>query len=279
MSTNQALQPRPLAHPLSGFRVLLGRESRKWLRTRRWWMQALLWLVLLNGFAAFSLFVLPDVIEQTTAASAGAEANTVTAAELREDVPNTLFGLATFLLPIGVILLVQNQVYGEKQSGVSAWIISKPVSRATYLLAKLVTDGSAILLLMILLPLIPAYFILSSTIAVSVADFALALLLLALLLAFYLAFTTMMSVIGSSAEVVMGVALALLVGGMILSDVLASFLGNAAFLLPWMLPDAITLAAAGVPLPPVLVMTIVSTAVLTLLCLGIAFWQFGRQEL
>jgi ABC-2 type transport system permease protein len=277
MATQQILQPREMSGSVPGFAVLFRRESRKWWHTRRWWMQALLWLAILGGFTVFSLFVLPGLMEQ--AAAAGNTSDMPTVEELRQEVPATLFSMMSFLLPIAVILLVQNQVYGEKTSGVAAWVLSKPVSRSAYLLAKFAADALGIFLVIMLVPLLPIYFLLSSVIEVSAGAFLLAGALLLLLLLFYQAFTLMMSVLGNSSEIILGVVLAFLVGGMLLMDPLVMTLGQIAYVLPWGLPDAMVLAAIGQPLPPFLQASILTTGVLTLLCLGIALHQFSRQEL
>lgn len=282
MAVTQTLHPRQANGRLAGFGILLARESRKWWRTRRWWVQALIWLVILNGFVIFGLFIMPGLIEASASAmeqagQAGAEM--LTAEEFQQDVPNALFGLATFLLPVGVIILVHSQVYAEKQSGVAAWILSKPVARPAYLLAKLAADSLGILLVMVFLQLVPAYLLLNVVIGVEPLAFLQAAAMLVLLLFFYQAFTLMMSVLGHSGEVVLGVSLGVLLGGMLLKDVLARVVGELVFLTPWALPDAISLTLAGQPLPDVMQLTIIAVPALALLCLGVMVWRFQRQEL
>lgn len=264
---------------LAAFTNLFARESRKWWRTRRWWIQTLLWLVILNGFVAFGLFVMPGLIAESSAAMNQPDAEVMSVAEFQRDVPMMLFGLASFLLPIGVIILVQSQVYAEKQSGVAAWILSKPVSRATYLLAKLAADGLGVVLIMIALQMTIAYLLLSSVLSIALSDFLIAIGLLTMLLIFYLTFTLMMSVIGNSSEIVLGVSMGMLLGGMVLKDVLARILGDLIFLTPWVLPDAINLTVMGQSLPAPLNITVIAVPILTLLCLIVMFWQFRRQEL
>jgi ABC-2 type transport system permease protein len=282
MAVQQSLQSVPLQSLLPGFANLYQRESRKWWRTRRWWIQALLWLALLNGFVVFGLFVMPGMIEQSSAAMEQATANgaeVMTGDQFRQDVPNALFGLATFLLPVGVIIVVQGQVYAEKRSGVAAWILSKPASRAAYLMAKLFADAIGIIVVMVVIPLLPAYLLLSFTLGIHSTGFITASLLLILLLMFYHAVTLLMSVLGNSIEIVLGVPLGMLLGGMILKTVLASLVGNAIFWTPWALPDVITLTVTGQPLPPPMQITIFAVPLLTLVCITIALWQFQRQEL
>jgi ABC-2 type transport system permease protein len=56
----------------------------------------------------------------------------------------TFFGFGLFLFTIftliftgaGAIIVAQGTIIGEKQSGTAAWVLSKPVSRTAFLLAK-----------------------------------------------------------------------------------------------------------------------------------------------
>ena len=282
MTATQALQPKRPTGRLTGFGNLVLRESRKWWGTRRWWMQALIWLAILNGFVVFGLHIMPGIVDEAAVemeANGNSTANLMAGEEFQQDVPNAMFGLATFLLPVGVIILVQSQVYAEKRSGVAAWIMSKPVARPAYLLAKLLADAAGILLVMVVIQMIPAYLLMTSVIEVNTTDFLAAVGMLVLLLLFYQSFTLMMSVIGSSTEVVMGASLGLLLGGLVLKDPLTRMLDDLIFLTPWTLPDAISLTLSGQPLPDVMQVTLVAVPLLTLICLGVMFWQFRRQEL
>ena len=40
---------------------LLQKENDKWWRTRRWWIQSLRWLVIVNGSLAVGLWIVPGV--------------------------------------------------------------------------------------------------------------------------------------------------------------------------------------------------------------------------
>lgn len=267
---------------LTSFNNLFARENKKWWGTRRWWTQLLIWLVILNGFVVFGLFVMPGLVEnsvQRAEATTTSDTDVMTAEEFKQDVPNVLFGLATFFLPIGVIILSQNQVYGEKQSGVTAWILSKPVARSTYLLAKLIADAISIHMLMVIVQMMTAYVLLTFVITVDASNFVLAVGLLILLLLFYQSFTLMMSVLGNSTEIVMGVSLGFLLSGLILKNLLATVIGDFIFLTPWMLPDVISAVISGQPLLPQMLATIIAVPLLTLSCLVVMFWQFSKQEL
>jgi ABC-2 type transport system permease protein len=274
MTVMQSLRNEPLA----GFGNLFNRESRKWWHTRRWWMQTIIWAGILIGFTVFGLFVMPTIVDQANAEAGNTGSATMTGEEFRQDVPNALMGLAVFFLPVGVIILTHSQVYGEKQSGVAAWILSKPVSRQAYLMAKFVADLIGILLIMVLLPLGVSYVITSQEIEVG-SEYLLAMGLVVLLVIFYQSFTLMMSVLGQSSEVVLGVSMGMLLTGMILKGVLTKVLGDLIFATPWMLPDAIGIVVQGNTLPDNMYITLGSVPVLVLICLGVMTWQFQHQEL
>lgn len=276
MVPQQILQPVQSKGWLTGFGNLLSRESGKWWRTRRWWTQALIWLVILNGFVAFGLFMMPGVMEQAAAVSGEPMPTTD---ELYADVWMAFFGLATLALPLGVVILVQNQVLGEKQSGAAAWILSKPASRHAFLLAKLAADAAGILLIMVLLQGAVAYVQFTRVMPVNLADFILALVLVALLALFYLAFTLMMSVLASSTEWVLGASLGMLLGGSLLKDFLANVAGDLVLFTPWTLTGTINAVAMGDPVPGQLWIPVAATIVWALVCLAVAFWAFRRQEL
>lgn len=264
--------------PLAGFGNLFNRESRKWWQTRRWWMQILLWAGILIGFTVFGLYIMPSLVDQANAEAGDASSATMTGEEFQQDVPNALMGMAVFFLPVGVIILTHSQVYGEKQSGVTAWILSKPVSRQAYLMAKFAADLVGILLIMVLLPLGVSYVIASQEIDVG-SEYLLAMGLIVLLVLFYQSFTLMMSVMGQSSEVVLGISLGMLLTGMILKGVLTKVLGDLIFATPWMLPDAIGIVVQGNALPDNMYITLAAVPVLVLICLGVMTWQFQRQEL
>jgi ABC-2 type transport system permease protein len=60
---------------------------------------------------------------------------------------------------IGVCILMQGSIVGEKQSGTAAWILSKPVSRSAFVLAKLVANTAGIAAAIVLAQGLIAYLI------------------------------------------------------------------------------------------------------------------------
>ena len=71
------------------------------------------------------------------------------------------FAVAGMALPIGAIIMGQEEVLDEKQSGTAAWILSKPVSRVAFILAKVTANAIGILIIMVLLEGALAYRLIS----------------------------------------------------------------------------------------------------------------------
>ena len=92
----------------------------------------------MNGMVALILFVAPAFVEVTPGDNAGA-IDSISMGIL------AFFQLGNTALAIGMIILVQGTVIGERQSGITEWILSKPVARPAYFLAKLVAIPSGCL--------------------------------------------------------------------------------------------------------------------------------------
>ena len=55
MASTTVLQPVKERGWRRGFANLLRKENGEWWRTRRWWLQSLLWLLIINGILAVGL--------------------------------------------------------------------------------------------------------------------------------------------------------------------------------------------------------------------------------
>ena len=101
-----------------GLDVLLRAELSGWFRTRKWWVQILVWGAMINGLLLLIAY------SDRRAASATLLVELFTAF------------MGTFA-PIGVAILMQSVLVGEKRSGTAAWVLSKPASRTAFVVAKL----------------------------------------------------------------------------------------------------------------------------------------------
>lgn len=261
MQTATAIQ-----HTRSGFWNLLARENKVWWRTSRWLLQILVAVVGLGGFLAFALFALPPMAE-----AAGEQVNVMEAGA------QIFFGLGTLALAIDIIILTQDTIIGEKQSGTAEWVLSKPVSRPAYVLAKLLANALGAFVTLIVLPGATAYvlFSLAAGEPFPPLPFLTALGIMALHTLFYLTLSLMMGVLADSRGTYLAVTLGSALGGMLLVD----FIGRAAFVTPWLLNNLAVATAQGISLPPLMLLPIAATAVLTIVAMAVAIWRFEHAEL
>lgn len=267
MSEMTAYMPsKRMARRLGGFRNLLARENMVWWGSRRWWLQALLGIAGLNGFLAVVLFVLPGIL------AAAGEAMDPIEAGLQ-----MFMGLGAFALAIDAIILTQDTIIGEKESGIAEWVLSKPVSRNAYLMAKLLANALGIFVTLILLPGLGAYALLSLAAGkpYATAPFLGGMGVLALHTLFYLALSLMMGALAESRGLLLAVTLGSVLGGALLID----FIPLLALTTPWALPNIAGVLALGAQLPVELLLPIVLTTLLTLVAVAVALWRFQRAEL
>lgn len=250
----------------SGFWNLLSRENKVWWTGRRWLLQTLVGVGGLGGVLAVALFILPGMAE--------AAGETLDPLEAGVQI---FFGMGAFALAIDIIILTQDTIIGEKESGIAEWVLSKPVSRPAYILAKLLANALGILITLILLPGVVAYTLFAlADASMPATTFAAAMGILALHTLFYLALSLMMGVIADSPGALLAVTLGSALGGAVLID----FIGRAAFLTPWPLGNIAVALAQGAALPANIMWTpIAATTALALLAVGIAIWRFEHAEL
>ncbi len=134
----QRVAPRRI---LRGFGNLLQNETRAWWGTRKWLVHLLIWIAIINGFAGLIAW----------AEGQDGEA----ASEVYSEAVQVFFIIGGIAAALGVVSTTQGAIVGEKQLGTAAWIMSKPVSRSAFVLAKLLAHAGAFLVLAIALPVLP----------------------------------------------------------------------------------------------------------------------------
>jgi ABC-2 type transport system permease protein len=275
MSANVELKKVNEFQGLRGFSNLLRKENRAWWGTRRWWINALLWTVILGGLTAVLLFGQNDEVTQAAEAEI-AQAGGLVAYTV-------LVGLEVFfqfgvpVLAIGAIILMQDSIIGEKQNGVAEWLLSKPVTRRAYVLAKLVANVLAVLVLFVGLPAALGYGLVSARMGApfDVVPFISGIGIMTLNTLFYLTFTLMLGTFFNSRGPVLGLALASVLGGGMLGGLIKPLL----YITPWMLPKLAALAASGQELPTeVGLFPLVATALWSLVFVLIAMAKFKITE-
>ena len=281
MASNAQLIPVKDCGIFNGFRNLFRRENHQWWGTWQWVIQVAIWLAIVNGILATIVLAAPKI----EAAQAQAQLSAAEAAEAQADIAET--GLMVFFIfsgmaaGTGVVIIAQDALIGEKQSGTAAWVLSKPVSRLSFILSKLSADALGVLVTMVLVQGAVAWLIYraGTGITLDIPRFLGALGLLFLALLFFLSLTYMLGTLFHSRGPVIGIPLLLVFGNSI--NNMLPFLGK---VLPWNLvmdlgpgQPALALALAqGLPLPTVT--PILGTLGLTLVFVAVALWRFARQE-
>jgi ABC-2 type transport system permease protein len=194
-----------------------------------------------------------------------------------------LYTLFSGMFPtIAVIIILQDAIVGEKESGTAAWVLSKPVSRSAFILAKLIAHTSGVLVTMVLFPGIVAFLQLSLAGGqLSPFNFLLGMGVLGLNMLFYLTLTLMLGTLFDHRAAVIGIPLALAFGQQMI-------LGLAPFLvqvLPWImivpfgeieLPIAAALIRGR---PPPTLTPLYSISISIVIFIAVSLWRFEKEEL
>ncbi|MGB3713700.1 MAG: ABC transporter permease [Candidatus Promineifilaceae bacterium] len=264
MATIEGLKPVSKSRWLHGFNNMLRKENYSWWGTRKWWINILIWTAMINGFIALILWVIP-------------------LSEPEEIIPLpealqlflTLFGA---FATIGVIVIAQGAIVREKQTGTAEWVMSSPVSHGAFILAKLIANALAILVIIVLLQslLFYAQISLREGALLPFAPFAAATALVSLSLVFFLTLTLMLGTIFSSRGPVIGIAIAVSIGQDIAAQLLAKPIPWLPNVVPQRLLEFAQLAINEQPIPSNTALIVASS--LSVLFILVAIWRFGREE-
>lgn len=275
LAARQGLLPARGSGWLTGFGNMLGKELGEWFCTRRWLWQLLIWLILINGFVGIILFVMPALESLLPGINASMQ-------KPYEGLPpgamalTQYFSIAMLAGTIGVIILAQDEVIQETQSGTAAWILSKPVARPAFILTKLLSNTIGALVFIVALPALVTLgeIYLDIHQVVSLVPFLVGLGLFMLTLFFYLSLVILLGVLCESRGPVMGIAFGVMLGGMLISNFIP-FIG---YVLPVTM-DKIALAIVlGIPLPAMFVSQVISAVVLSIVFILVALWRFQQKE-
>jgi ABC-2 type transport system permease protein len=246
-----------------GFANLLPNENRMWWGTRKWLVHLLLWLVVLNG-----LILLVGLTD-------GQEVGNPV--PLYDTLIQVFFSFGVLATGIGVITTAQGAIVGEKQLGTAAWILSKPISRSAFVLAKFVAYAFGFLTLAIVLPG-AVFYAQSQLLAGRVPELALFLAgvgMLALHTLFYLALALLLGTLFDTRGPISGIAMGVLFAGFLPPNLLPQ---ATQLVLPWTLGRSAVGLVLGSEMPAIWPIPVAATAVWAIIFVGVALWRFGREE-
>jgi len=269
MAANQAFQLEETRGWKMGLRNLMRKENGEWFKTRRWWIQLLIWLVLIDGFLLFILVGVPQ--------AAKLSGQPLTDSEVFTTAVEALFGIASLGIGLGIIIVTQDEVIGEKTSGTAAWVLSKPASRAAFYLSKLFNNGLSILLLMMVIPFLIAFSLLWSKYpGLNVPGFLTAFVILIIHNFFYLSLSLMVGVFAEKRSMVLAITLAGLLGGQLMMNIFKELL----YFTPFGLSQIMAGVANEGPLsiPGILWLPVGITFLLSLVFVLLSIWKIQKLE-
>jgi ABC-2 type transport system permease protein len=266
LAARHGLVPASNGGWLGGFGNMLGKELGDWFGTRRWIVQAIIWLGIINGLMAFIMFVVPAM---DPSAQMSPEEELVQGLSL-------YFNFAVLFGAIGMIILAQDEIIQEKQSGTAAWILSKPVSRSAFVLTKLLSNFLGGLIIIAGLTGVVAYaeLYLASEQALPHLPYLMGMGLILLTLTFYLSLVIMLGTIFEQRGAVLGIAVGVLMGGLIASQ----FTPLVSYFLPVKMPDIATALMQGQPLPTIAISQLITAGAWSILFTIVALLRFRREE-
>ena len=245
-----------------GLGSMLKSESSRWWKTRMWWVQCLIW-VCIHFLLGAILYLLPSK-------PLGGEVAMIYA----------VFG---GLFPaVGVVIIMQDVVVGEKKGGTAAWALSKPITRSAFILSKVIANSLGVLTTMVIVPGVIVFTVqaLSLPNQWTLPGFLAGLSMVFLFCFFFLSLTLMLGTFFSSRGPIIGIALGLL----FLEQYLVGVRPFLRYVFPWNLlisigetTDAVVpcLLLGSHNYSPTLIVVI---ALESLLFLGIGLWRFSREE-
>lgn len=171
---------------LGGFANLFAMEMSRWWKSKDWIFQIILWTVVLN------ISLLGIMQDSTPEGFIG------------------MFGLMFGMFPsIAVIIIMQDVIIGERETGTIQWILSKPCSRMSFITSKLLSNSIGVIVSMVIVPGFVGYlliFIIKGNV-IDVLSYIAGLGILSLLLLFYLTLTLMLGTINQQRGLAIGLPL------------------------------------------------------------------------
>lgn len=261
MITNESFQLVNEQGWRRGLGNLLRAEMGGWWKTSAWWVQALIWIGVVN------ISIASVVWGSSTGAPEGL----------------ALYALFSCLFPtIAIIIILQDAIIGEKELGTAAWILSKPVSPTAFVVAKLIAHSLGVLVTMTILPGLVAYL----QISLSGGDWLNPLTFVAgmgviwLYQLFFLSLTLMLGVLNDQRAAVIGIPLALAFGTQLLIGAVPAL----QYVLPWRLAVGIENETMSVVesiilgVAPFSWLPIVTVAGFVMVFTAVAIHQFQQDE-
>jgi len=242
----------------SGWRMGLGnllrRELKQWFGTNSWLMQALFWGLILGGL----IFMVTG--------------DTSVAVEERLATGVAIYSIMGSIFPAIVIIIYSTgAILEERERGTAAWVLSKPVSRTSFILAKLIGGVIAFGVSLVLIPGFIVYAILNFGVgALSLGSYLLGLGPMMLWYMFIHFLCICLGAFFNEAGPVAGVP------SISLFFVSAFDTSGIGAYTPWTLSFVTRNLMQGLPVTSIT--PVLATLVILTVLVVLAVWRFGKEE-
>lgn len=265
---------------LVGFGNLFQVSNASWWHTKKWLIHTVLWFVVLGGIFSAGVWAVPiETVTEFTGAQSSLSLGIILQNKFGMALMN-FFLYAGLALPIAAIITGQDAIIGERLTGTGAWLLSKPLSRAAFILSKLAASTIGLVVTGIVIQGVLAYAQLSLRIGSpwSMGFFS-AMGMVFLNLFFYLTLTFMLGSLFTNRGIVLGISMGLALAGPLALHSLPIIKD----ITPWnffmpmdnVIPPCIPLAL-GQPVESVI--PIIGTALMCLVFIAVTLWRFQREE-
>lgn len=256
----------------AGLKNMLRAEFNRWWKTSTWWVQALIWISVVD-------LMLITIISSVNATD-----------ELSMPVQELVLLYGVFggmFTAVGVVVSMQGSIVGEKISGTAAWVLSKPISRHAFVLAKLMANAFGVVITATLLPGLGAFLIitLGTGESLSLLNFIGGMGILYLFVFYWLAFTLMLGAFFNARGPVIGIPLAFILGQQFILGIVMNIAPKMVDFLPYPLvmppQEASATSIVGhviLGTPPSSWMPVYSSAIAIILFVVVGIWRFRREE-
>jgi ABC-2 type transport system permease protein len=244
-----------------GLTNLLRKEFGQWWTTKLWWIQTVIWLVILNGVSTIIML----------------DSSGMTPEALIDESVRTFFLVGATAVGIGIVLTLQGSIVGEKELGTAAWVMSKPASRGSFVTAKVVAHFTGFAVTSIVVPaalfLVTANFVLPRP--VPYGPFAIGLAVMGLNVLFFVTLTLGLGCFFKGRGPIAGIGITLILVGQFFKGMLPEVIVLAT---PWLLGEVAASFAMQQQPEFDRVVPLVAVAIEIIVLGSLALWRFKREE-
>ncbi len=261
MSGNEAFELVSGTGWTRGLSNMLRSGLDRWFKTKTWWIHCLIWGGLAGIIVTFGR-VAPTIMELLM-----------------------LSFIFTGVFPaVGVVIIMQDTIVGEKREGTASWVLSKPLTRLAFVLSKVIANSVGVMVTMIIVPFCISFIIIAIVHKSLLTPLGIigAMGVVFISHYFFLSMTLMLGTFFNNRGPVIGIPLAIL----FLQQNILGFLPSLRYFLPWNLvvpmgdtnPLVLSLTM-GIPVQRDHLILLLVVAVEGIVFTLIGLWRFNREEL